>query len=60
MAGRKKLEPTVRSSSSITPPTNSAGKASKARTVATKMPHTASGMRMRVMPLVRSCSTVVT
>ena len=28
--------------------------------VATKMPHTDSGMRISVMPLVRACSTVVT
>ena len=40
--------------------TNSAGKASSARTVAMKMPHTDSGMRISVMPRVRACSTVVT
>ena len=40
--------------------TNSAGKASRPRTVAMKMPHTESGMRMSVMPRVRACSIVVT
>ncbi|MDT4884409.1 hypothetical protein FQZ97_1205450 [compost metagenome] len=56
----KKLVPIVRSSSSITPLTNSAGKPSSASTVATKMPHTDSGMRSSVMPRQRACSTVVT
>ena len=40
--------------------TNSAGNASSASTVAMKMPHTVSGMRIRVMPRVRACSTVTT
>ncbi len=59
-AGMKKLVPRHLSSSIITPLTNSAGKASSARMVATKMPHTVSGMRIKVMPRVRACSTVVT
>ena len=56
----KKLVPSSRSSSIITQATNSAGKASSAMTVAVKMPHTVSGMRIRVMPRVRPCSTVTT
>ena len=56
----KKLVPSSRSNSIITAPTNSAGKASSARTVAVKMPQTVSGMRISVMPRVRPCSTVTT
>ena len=59
-AGMKKLVPRVLSSSIITPLTKSAGNASSARMVATKMPHTDSGMRSSVMPSQRACSTVVT
>ncbi len=40
--------------------TNSAGKASRPMIDAVKMPHTDSGIRISVMPLVRACSTVVT
>ena len=56
----KKLVPNRRSSSSITEATNSAGKASSAITVAVKMPHTVNGIRIKVMPRVRACSTVTT
>ena len=56
----KKLVPKMRSSSSITEATNSAGKASSAITVAVKMPHTVKGKRINVMPRVRACSTVTT
>ena len=56
----KKLVPSRRSSSIMTAATNSAGKASSARMVAMKMPHTVSGMRISVMPRVRACSTVTT
>ena len=50
----KKLVPSRRSNSIITQPTNSAGKASSAMTVAVKMPQTVSGMRISVMPRVRA------
>ncbi len=56
----KKLVPSRRSSSIITEATNKAGKASSAITVAVKMPHTVSGIRISVMPRVRACSTVTT
>ena len=56
----KKLVPSRRSNSIMTEATNSAGKASSAITVAVKMPHTVSGMRISVMPRVRACSTVTT
>ena len=59
-AGMKKLVPSVPSSVIITAETSSAGKASRPRIVAMKMPHTESGMRISVMPLQRACSTVVT
>ena len=59
-AGMKKLVPTTLSSVIITAETNSAGKASRPRIDAVKMPHTDSGMRIRVMPRQRACSTVVT
>ena len=42
------------------PVTSNAGKASKPRMVATKMPHTDNGMRISVIPRQRACSTVVT
>ena len=60
MVGMKKLVPSSRSNKVITAATNRAGKASSASTVATKMPHTVSGMRISVMPRVRACSTVTT
>ncbi len=56
----KKLVPSTRSNSIITAPTNSAGKASSASTVAVKMPQTVNGIRISVMPRVRACSTVTT
>ena len=56
----KKLVPSTRSSSIITQPTNRAGKASSARTVAMKIPHTVNGRRISVIPRVRPCSTVTT
>ena len=56
----KKLVPSSRSNSIITAPTNRAGKASSASTVAVKMPHTVSGMRISVIPRARACSTVTT
>ena len=56
----KKLVPRSLSNIIITQATNRAGKASNARIVATKMPHTESGMRISVMPRVRACSTVTT
>jgi hypothetical protein len=56
----KKLVPSNRSNSIITAPTNSAGKARSARTVAVRMPHTVKGILMRVMPRARPCSTVTT
>ena len=56
----KKLVPSSLSNSIITALTNNAGKASRARIEAMKMPQTDSGMRIRVMPWVRACSTVVT
>ena len=56
----KKLVPSSLSNSIITAPTNSAGKASSAITVAMKIPHTVSGMRISVMPRARACSTVTT
>ena len=59
-AGMKKLVPRVWSSSIIRALTNRAGKASRPRMVATKIPHTVRGMRIRVMPRVRAWSTVVT
>ena len=40
--------------------TNKAGKASSARTVAMKMPHTVKGKRISVIPRVRACNTVTT
>ena len=46
----KKLVPSSRSNSIMMPPTNSAGKASSASTVAVKMPQTVSGIRISVMP----------
>ena len=56
----KKLVPRTLSNNSITQPTNKAGKANNARTVAVKMPHTVRGMRISVMPRVRACNTVTT
>ena len=56
----KKLVPSSRSSSIITEATNRAGKASSAITVAVKIPHTVSGIRISVMPRVRAWSTVTT
>ncbi len=56
----KKLVPSSRSNIIITQATKSAGKASIAMTVAVKMPHTVSGIRISVMPRVRPCSTVTT
>ena len=44
----------------MTQATNKAGKASSARTVAVKIPHTVSGRRISVIPRVRPCSTVTT
>jgi hypothetical protein len=56
----KKLVPRALSNSSITQPTNKAGNASNARTVAVKMPHTVRGKRIIVIPRVRACNTVTT
>ena len=56
----KKLVPIETSSSIMIADTSSAGKASRPRIVAMKIPHTDSGMRISVMPLQRACSTVVT
>ena len=60
IAGMKKLVPSSLSKLIITAPTNKAGKANRARMVATNMPHTVSGRRISVMPRVRACSTVTT
>ena len=60
MAGMKKLVCSNLSNSIMMPLTKSAGNASSASTVAMKMPHTVSGMRIIVMPRVRACKTVVT
>ncbi len=60
MAGMKKLVPTALSSVIMTALTNSAGNASRPRMVAMKIPQIDSGMRIRVMPRARACSTVVT
>ena len=60
IAGMKKLVPSVRSRSNITALTNRAGKARRAKIVAMKIPQTESGIRIRVMPRVRACKTVVT
>ena len=60
MAGMKKLVPIRLSRIIMTQLTNSAGKASRASTVAMKMPQTVSGRRISVMPRVRACSTVTT
>ena len=56
----KKLVPSERSSVIMIAATSSAGKASRPRIVAMKMPQTDSGMRISVMPRQRACSTVVT
>ena len=56
----KKLVPSRLSRVIMTAPTSKAGKASSPSTVAMKMPHTDSGMRINVMPRQRACSTVVT
>ena len=40
--------------------TSNAGNASRPRIVAMKMPQIDNGMRIRVMPRQRACSTVVT
>ena len=40
--------------------TSKAGKASRPRTVAMKIPHTDKGMRSKVIPRQRACRTVVT
>src|SRR5258708_23673827 len=56
----KKLVPSVRSRIIMMALTNNAGKASSARTVAMKMPHTVKGSRIIVMPRVRPCNTVTT
>ena len=56
----KKLVPSRLSRVIMMADTNKAGKASRPRTVAMKMPHTDSGMRIIVMPRQRACSTVVT
>jgi hypothetical protein len=59
-AGMKKLVPARLSRVIMTADTNKAGKARRPNTVAVKMPHTDSGMRIMVMPRQRACSTVVT
>ena len=56
----KKLVPMVLSRIIMTALTNSAGKASRPRTVAMKMPQMDSGMRISDMPRVRACNIVVT
>ena len=56
----KKLVPSTLSNSIMTEATNKAGKASSARMVAVKMPHTVKGRRIIVIPRVRPCSTVTT
>ena len=56
----KKLVPSVRSSVIMMALTNKAGKASSARMVAMKMPHTVKGIRIIVIPRVRACNTVTT
>ena len=60
IAGIKKLVPSNTSSAIMIALTKSAGKANSARMVATKMPHTVSGMRISVMPRVRACRMVTT
>ena len=59
-AGMKKLVPSSRSRVIMTALTNNAGNASRPRMVAVKIPQTDKGMRIRVMPRQRACSTVVT
>ena len=54
MAGMKKLVPRSLSKVIITAPTNNAGKASKASTVAVKMPQMVNGRRINVIPRVRA------
>ena len=56
----KKLVSRIRSKVIITAPTNKAGKASSAKTVAVKMPQIVNGMRISVIPRVRACNTVTT
>ncbi len=56
----KKLVINVLSSSIMIALTSSAGKASRPRIVAMKIPQTESGMRINVMPRQRACRTVVT
>jgi hypothetical protein len=56
----KKLVPKRLSNKSITPPAKSAGNAKSAITDAIKIPQTDRGMRIKVIPLVRHCRTVVT
>ncbi len=56
----KKLVPSTRSNNIITHATNNAGKASRAITVAVKMPQTVRGSLIIVMPRVRPCKTVTT
>ena len=60
MAGMKKLVPSNTSSDIIIALTKSAGNANSASTVATNIPHTVKGMRMRVMPRVLACRIVTT
>ena len=60
ISGMKKLVPRQLSSSIMTAPTSKAGKASRPRMVATKMPQIDSGIRISVMPRQRACRTVVT
>ena len=56
----KKLVPSAWSRVIMMALTNRAGKASSARMVAMKMPHTVRGRRIIVIPRVRACNTVTT
>ena len=55
----KKLVPSNLSNIIISEPTNKAGNANIAKTVAVKMPQTVKGILINVIPLVRACRTVI-
>ena len=55
----KKLVASTLSKVIISAPTNRAGKANIAKTVAVKIPQTVKGILINVIPLVRACKTVI-
>ena len=59
IAGMKKLVPSKLSSVIIKHPTNKAGNANIARTVAVKIPQIVKGNLIKVMPLALNCKTVM-